>query len=181
MTWIDWTIVFVLAVSVISGLVQGFFRTAASLVGLILGLSVASWNYPRLAALLVKLVRIDEVADLIAFILIALLVMAVFNLLGVLLARAFRWMGLGCLDSLGGGVLGLFQGFLLVTLVILVTVAFFPQADWLAESRLPRQFFGALHWSADVTPSELAERLRKGLRLLEQDSPPWMHPGKGSS
>ena len=177
MTWVDWTIVVVLAAFTIGGLAQGFFRTACSLLGLIVGLSVAAWNYARLARLLLPLVRIETVADTIAFFLIAILIMAVFHLIGALLGRALRWIGLGCLDTLGGGILGLMQGVVMVTLAVLVAVAFFPDAAWLNESRLPRQFFGALDVGAHVTPDQLAERLRKGLRLLEQESPTWMHPG----
>ena len=94
--------------------------------------------------ILLPLVRIEAIADAIAFFLIALLVMALFNLLGTILGRTFEWLGLGCLDTLGGGVLGFMQGVVLVMLGVLVAVAFFPEAEWLAQSRLPRQFFGAL-------------------------------------
>ena len=181
MTWIDWIIVIVLAASAIGGLMQGFFRTACSLVGLVFGLALASWNYPRVARFLLPLVRIETIANAVAFFLIALLVMAIFHLLGTLLGRAFRWIGLGCLDRIGGAVLGVMQGVVLVAIAILVAVAFFPRAGWLTESRLPRQFFGALNIGTQVTPTELAERLRKGLRLLEQESPDWMHPGKSST
>jgi hypothetical protein len=66
-----------------------------------------------------------------------------------------------------------------VTLCILVTVAFFPKADWLTQSRLPRQFFEACHISTHVTPQELAERVRQGLRTLELESPHWLHPNGG--
>jgi membrane protein required for colicin V production len=176
MTWADWAIVIVLAACVAGGLAQGFFRTACSLIGLILGLSLAAWNYGHVAALLLPMVRIQPVADAIAFFLIAILVMALAGLVGTVLSRAFQWIGLGCLDIIGGGVLGFFQGAILVTLGILVAVAFFPQSQWLAQSRLAKQFFGACHLSLKMSPDQLAQRVRYGLRLLEQDSPAWMHP-----
>ena len=177
-TWIDWAIVIVLAGSALAGLAQGFFRTACSLVGLLFGLSVAAWNYPRVASFLLPLVHNETIANAIAFFLIAILISAIFHLIGSILARALRWIGLGCLDRIGGAVLGLMQGVVLVTIAVLIAVAFFPDASWLNESRLPRQFFGALNIGTHITPDELAERLRKGLRLLEQESPPWMHPEK---
>jgi uncharacterized membrane protein required for colicin V production len=86
-------------------------------------------------------------------------------------------MGLGWLDRLAGGAFGFLQGILLVTLVILVAVAFFPRAHWLVEARLPRLFFGACHLSTRTSPEELADRVREGLRILEEESPRWMHPG----
>lgn len=181
MSWVDWLIVIVLLGSVLSGVMQGFFCTASSLIGLLFGYALAAWNYQRVAYFLMPLVRIEEVANAIAFLLIALLVMAAFRILGAMLGRAFRWLGLGCLDRIGGGVLGAVQGVVLVMIALMVAVAFFPSAHWLTESRLPKQFFGAMHVSTQITPEELAERLRKGLRLLEQESPSWMHPEKPST
>jgi len=176
MTWIDWAIVIVIALSVLGGLKQGFFRSVCSLGGLVLGLVLAAWNYARVAALLMPLVRIEPVADTIAFILIALFVMAVAGILGTVLAKALHQIGLGCLDRLAGAAFGLFQGALLVTLCILVAVAFYPKAHWLAEGKLPRRFFGACHLSTHMSPEELARRVRQGLKTLEEESPPWMHP-----
>jgi membrane protein required for colicin V production len=178
-TWVDWAIIAVMLGSVLAGLFQGFFRTAFSLMGLLFGLSLAGWNYPRVAAVLMPMVRIEAVADTIAFFLIAILIVALANVIGNFLGKALDWMGLGCLDMLAGAVLGFFQGILLVTLCILVTVAFFPKAEWLTESRLPRQFFGVCHISTHVTPSELADRVRQGLRTMELESPHWLHPNNG--
>ena len=56
---------------------QGFFRSVCSLGGLVLGLAIASWNYGHLAGILLPLFRVPAVADAIAFLLIALLVMLV--------------------------------------------------------------------------------------------------------
>jgi len=172
----DWAIVIVMALSVLGGLKQGFFRSVFSLGGLLLGLVLAAWNYARVAAWLMPLVRMEPVADTIAFILIALFVMAVAGILGTILAKALHQMGLGCLDRLAGAAFGLFQGALLVTLCILVAVAFYPKAHWLAEGKLPKRFFGACHLSTHMSPEELARRVRQGLKTLEEESPPWMHP-----
>jgi membrane protein required for colicin V production len=173
----DWIIIAVLVACIIGGLAQGFFRSACSLAGLLIGLAVAAWNYGRLAALLLQFIRVEAAADAIAFIVIALLVMAVFGIAGNVLHKVFHKLGLGCLDRLGGGVFGFLQGIVFVTLGILVTIAFFPQARWLLDARLPHMFFGACHVSTRVTPSELGEKIHGGLRMLEQQSPWWMHPG----
>jgi len=146
------------------------------LAGLVLGLGIAAWNYDRAAAFLLPMVHVEAVANAIGFILIALLVMLVANLIGSLLSKAVHRLGLGCLDRLAGGVFGFLQGALLITISILVIVAFFPQAHWLADARLPKFFFGFLHLGARVSPAELAERLRDGLQIMEQHAPEWMHP-----
>ncbi len=176
MTWVDWAVVIVLAGSVLGGLSQGFLRSVFALCGLLAGLVLAAWNYGRIAALLVRLVRIEAIADAIGFLLIALLVMALAGFIGAAISKMIHQIGLGCLDRLAGGAFGLLQGAVLITLSILVIVAFFPEAHWLADAKLPKLFFGACHLSTHVSPAELADRVRHGLLIVEQNAPEWMHP-----
>jgi membrane protein required for colicin V production len=179
MSLVDLAIVVVIVLTVLEGLNQGFFRSVFSLGGLVLGLALAAWNYGLIAALVLPLVHIPAVANVTGFLLIALIVMGLAGVAGRILYKVFHYVGLGWLDRLGGAVFGFFQGALLVTLVILATVAFFPKAHWLTEAALPRYFFGACHLSTRMDPAELAERVRKGLRALEDESPQWLHPDSG--
>lgn len=177
MTLVDWIIVVVIAAAVLGGIARGFFRSAFSLAGLVLGLALASWNYWRLAAILKPVVRSVDASNAVAFLVIAFVVMGVAAIVGSILAKMFEKVGLGCLDRMAGAVFGFVEGVVFVTLCILVTVAFFPQTQWLTEARLPRYFFGALHVSTQVTPERLADRVRKELLRLESQSPEWMHQG----
>ncbi|MGA8741131.1 MAG: CvpA family protein [Terracidiphilus sp.] len=178
MTLVDWIIVVVLAAAVLGGIARGFFRSAFSLAGLILGLALAAWNYWRFAALMKPLIHSVEAANAIAFLVIALAVMAIASILGSLLAKMFEKVGLGCLDRLAGGVFGFVEGMVFVMVCILVTVAFFPQTVWLTDARLPRYFFGALHVSIRVTPSRLSDRVRQELYTLESESQNLIHEEK---
>lgn len=177
-SWVDLIIVIVMVLSVLGGLSQGFFRSVFSLGGLILGLALAEWNYPIVAAPIKPLIHDEQIADILAFLLIAVLVMAIAGIIGAMLAKTFKTIGLGCLDRLAGGVFGFFQGMLLVTLAILVTVAFYPQAHWLVEAKLPRHFFAACHLSTHMSTDQLSQRVRVGLRVLEEQTPVWMHPNE---
>jgi membrane protein required for colicin V production len=179
MALVDWAIVVVIVLTVLGGLTQGFFRSVCALGGLLLGLALAAWNYGLIAEMVLPLVHIKAVANVIGFLLIALIVMGLASAAGKILSNVFHHMGLGCLDRLAGAAFGFFQGVLLVTLVILATIAFFPKAHWLAEAQLPRFFFGACHLSTRMDPAELAERVRHGLRALEDESPQWLRPGRG--
>ena len=181
MDWVDWIIIAVLLGAVLGGMAQGLFRTVCSLAGLILGIALACWNYARLAAAFKPIVQVDAIADAIGFLLIAVAVMFLANVTGIMLSRMFNWMGLGCIDVLGGAIVGFIQGALLVTVCILVTVAFFPQTEWLTQATLPKEFFGALHVSTNVSPGDLKERVLNGLKSLKHDTPPWMHEKNGGS
>ena len=116
MTLVDWAVVLILICAVLGGLMQGFFRSVCSLGGLILGLVLAAWNYKKAAAMIFPLVKIPAVANTIGFLLIALVVMALIGLIGNLLAKTFRLLGLGWLDGLAGAVFGFFQGVLFIVL-----------------------------------------------------------------
>ena len=179
MEWVDWIILAVLLETVLGGMAQGLFRTVCSLAGLILGVALACWNLRALAVVFKPIVQVDGIADVIAFLLIAVLVMCVANLTGIMLSKMFRWIGLGCIDILGGAIVGFVQGALLVTIGVLVTVAFFPQTAWLTQAELPRFFIGACHLSTSLTPDDLSEKVQQGLKTLNHDTPQWMHEKNG--
>ncbi|MGC9224692.1 MAG: CvpA family protein [Terracidiphilus sp.] len=181
MEWVDWTILAVLVGSVLGGMAQGFFRTICTLLGLVLGVLLASWNYARMAALFKPILPIDAVDNTLGFLLIAVIVMSLASMAGTALKKAFHGMGLGCLDMLGGAVVGLLQGVLLVTVCILVTVAFFPQTQWLTRAQFPQMFFGACHVSTHMGPDELAGRVRSSLKTLEHEAPKWVHEKNGGA
>lgn len=176
MTWVDWAIVIVLAGATVGGISQGLLRSVCSLGGLILGLLIAAWNYGRIARVVMPVVRIEAVADAIGFLLIALVIVAVANLVGYVVSGTAHKIGLGCLDRLAGMVFGLVQGAVLVTLCILVVLAFFPKSQWLAEAKLPRYFIGACYTTTHLSPNELANRVHHGIDEMEERAPKWMHP-----
>ena len=144
MTWADWIILALLAATTVGGIAQGFFRTACSLIGLIFGLTLASWNYARVGSIFMQMVKVEALANAIGFIVIAVVVMMIANVVGGLLTKTFRWLGLGCLDSLVGALLGFAQGAVLVMICILATVAFFPGQHWLAEAQAAKDVFRGL-------------------------------------
>jgi membrane protein required for colicin V production len=181
MTWIDWAIIAILLGATVGGLVQGFLRTACSLIGLLLGLSIASWNYHIVANALLPLIHSEATANIVSFILIAVLVMAICNLVGNLLARAMEWMGLGCLDMVLGGIAGFAQGFLLVTIFLIGIVAFFPKSDWMAGAKLPPMFYGACEISTRMTPSEMKDKIGEGLKTLEIETKQLLQQKNGVS
>jgi membrane protein required for colicin V production len=180
MTWVDWLIVLVILLTILDGLRHGFLRSFCSLAGLVMGLALAVWNYGRLGKLIMFSVRFEAAADAIAFVAIAFCIMAIASIGGKFLSKALHAAGLGCLDKLAGGVFGFVQGSLFVMVTILVALAFYPHARWMAQARLPRVFFGACHVTARMSPEDLATRIRYGLSLLEDETPVWMHSGGGA-
>jgi membrane protein required for colicin V production len=162
----DLLIVAVLAGSVISAFVKGFFVEVFSLAGLIVGLFFAAANYGVFAPWVLVLIHNQPAADLIAFLVIALLVMLLAGLAGRLLRTLFRGVGLGVVDRLLGALFGLVKGCVVVTLVLMGIVAFLPRQAWLENSRLAPVFLTAAHGGSHVVPFDLGEKIRQGLQAL---------------
>ena len=181
MAWVDWAILVVLIAATLGGMAQGFFRSFFGLGGLFLGLVLAIWNYRYVGRLFIQIVHVEAIANAIGFLLIAILVMLIAGLLGGILEKTFRWVGLGCLDTLLGAVFGFLQGALMVMIFVLVTIAFFPGTGWLADARFPQVFFEACHVSMDMSPKELSDKVQDSLKKLKRESPAWMHPWHGPS
>jgi membrane protein required for colicin V production len=172
----DLLIVAVLVVSVVAAFVKGFFVEVFSLAGVLFGLFFAAANYGRLTPWILRLVQNHEVANLIAFLLIALVVMLLASLAGRLFRGVVRQVGLGIVDRLLGALFGLVKGCVVVTLVLMAVVAFLPPQDWLKNSRLAPVFLTAAHGGSHVVPFALGEKIRQGLQVLRMEQPDWLKP-----
>jgi membrane protein required for colicin V production len=181
MSLVDLLILAVLVVSVVSAFVKGFFVEVFSLVGVILGLFLAAANYDAFAPLLQRVVENHEIANLIAFVVIALLVMVAAGLLGRLLRGLLRGVGLGIVDRLLGAAFGLIKGCVVVTLVLLAIVAFLPRQAWLDRSLFAPVFLTAVHGGSHVVPFVLGEKIRQGLDALRITQPGWLNRDSGVS
>jgi membrane protein required for colicin V production len=162
----DLFIIVVLAVSVISAFVKGFFVEVFSLAGVILGLFVAAANYGGFSPWVSRVIPNREIANLVAFLVIAFVVMILAGLAGRLLRGLGRGVGLGFVDRLLGAAFGLVKGCIVVTLILMGVVAFLPRQDWLLGSRLAPMFLSAAHGGSHVVPFALGEEIRQGLEAL---------------
>jgi len=176
MALIDWLIVVVLLVSVLSAAKNGFFLEVFSLAGVVVGLLLASWNYQRLLPWISRWIHTLAVAEALSFLLIALGVMVLAGILGRLIRWSVHSIGLGWADRFIGAVFGFVKGCVLVTLAVLVVAAFLPQATWFQQSRLAPYFLTAAHQASVVTPYELGERIRQGVVVIRNAQPTWLKP-----
>src|SRR5271170_5017249 len=173
---IDWLIAAILVLSVLGAARNGFFVEAFSLAGVVLGLLIASWNFQRLMPWVAQLVHTTAIAEAICFLAIALAIMVIAGLVG----RALHWsahsIGLGWLDRLVGAGFGFLKGCVVVTLGIMALAAFFPRSGWLDHSQLAPYFLSAAHTTTAVTPADLGNRIRDGVKIIRDAQPDWLRP-----
>lgn len=172
MTPVDWVIMIFLAVAAVVGLAQGFIRSVFGLGGLVLGLELAFRNYGHAATVLNPMIHSPRAANAVAFVAIAMVIMVLAAIVGISLSKLFSLMGLGPIDMLAGAVFGFAQGVLMVTVCILATVAFYPQASWLTTAKTPRLFFRVCKLTLNLSPSKMAQRLQHDIEILKQGIAP---------
>jgi membrane protein required for colicin V production len=107
------------------------------------------------------------VADVIGFLLIALLVMGLAGIVGSFWPRFLHQMGWAAWTGWPGRS-SVFSGRAAGDAWCILVLWLLSQAHWLAEARLPRLFFGACHLSTHMSPDELAERVRTGSRCWKR-------------
>ena len=168
MTGADWLILAAILASVIQAASQGFFQTAFSIAGLIVGYLLAAWHYGRLSQWIAPHVKSPWMGDIIGFLVIFVAV----ALLAAVTGRIARWVvreaGLSGFDRVLGGALGLLRGGLMVAVILMGMAAFAPTANWLQGSQLAPYFLVIGRAAIWVAPSGLRARFYQGLDLLHQ-------------
>ena len=129
MSSVDTFIVVVVLLSGALGIYWGFIRQVLALAGLVAGLVFASRYGASVADALSSFVANDTLARVLGFGIVLIGVSAAASLLASLLRRFVGLLFLGWLDHLAGGLLGLLQG-LMVCTIVLLTAATFPLTLW---------------------------------------------------
>lgn len=177
---LDWILLALLLYSAIRAAINGFFREAFTLAGLIIGFPLACWYYRAGAHSLAGLITSPAFAQFAAFLLILAAVTVTASLLGRLFRRGARTVGLGIADRIGGALFGLLRGALVATAFLLALIAFLPSAPWVQGSRIAPYLLQGAHAVSFTMPEDLRLRLRSALGLLKHSSPDWIKSGLSS-
>ncbi len=124
MNWLDIIILVGLVVPAFMGLKRGLVKSALSLAGLIIGVVLAGRLYEPLGKILVFISN-EDAANVVAFILILVAVMAIATVLARLLKFAAQIVMLGWVDHVGGVVFGFLMGAILWGALLATWVKFF--------------------------------------------------------
>jgi len=162
----DWLICALVALSVITAAVQGFFSEALTIGGLVVGYLVAAWKYRSLADWFEQYLKNPWLAEILGFLIIFFAILLIFGLA----ARIARWVmkeaGLSGFDRFLGGLLGLVKGALMVAVILMGMTAFTPTSRLLQNSQLAPYFLVLGRAAIWLAPSELRARFYQGLDLL---------------
>ena len=124
MNSVDIIIIVALIVPVFIGLKQGLIKAALSLAGLIVGVILASNFYQQLGGMM-GFISNEDVANVVAFIIILVVVMIVANVAVILLKFTAKVAMLGWVDRLGGAIFGFLMGAIFMGAILATFVKYF--------------------------------------------------------
>jgi membrane protein required for colicin V production len=114
MTWLDYAVLGVMAVSILWAVWRGLVREVLSLAGWVIAFLAANLLAGPLGEALPDSIPRPELRVLIAFVAVFLLTLTVTTLAGMLLSKLVNAVGLGSLDRTLGGLFGAARGLLIV-------------------------------------------------------------------
>jgi membrane protein required for colicin V production len=160
LNWIDLLLVLVVGSSVLAGLSAGFARVGVGFAAMILGMFFGFWFYGIVAAYVLDYVSSRAIANLIGFFVILAGVLMVGAILGRILAKLFKWVGLSWLDRLLGGVFGIVRGLVIAAAMVTVLLAFAPSPPppSVLDSKLLPYVINVSDVLAALTPREMKDQ-----------------------
>jgi membrane protein required for colicin V production len=168
MNWADYTIIAVLALSVLMGLWRGFIGEVLALACWVAAFWVAWMFGPPLADHFSASISTPSVRVLLAYVVCFVTVLIAGAIVAFLMRKLIEGSGLSGSDRMLGMVFGLARGLALVTLVVLL-LGFTPfrRDPWWDQSRLLPSFAGGARWLGDKLPSEVAKYLEPAAAMVK--------------
>ncbi len=161
MTWVDYAIIGVIALSVLIGLVRGLVREALSLVAWIIAIWVAFSFAHHLADALMEKITSPPLRLAAAFIALFLITLILAGVANFFIAKLVSKAGIGGADHALGGVFGGARGAVIVALLVLLGGAtpVIKDTGW-QESMLIGHFQNLSVWLRNWLPEDIAQKLQ---------------------
>jgi membrane protein required for colicin V production len=160
MSWPDYAILAVIAISTLVGVLRGFIREVFSLLVWAAAFLVAYHFHGDVATMMEDAVSLPSVRSAMGFTGLFVAVLLVGGLLNYLLGRLVASTGLSGTDRLLGGVFGAARGLALMVAVLLVAgFTPIPADPWWQESRAIARMMPLVDWAAAWLPKSIAEHL----------------------
>lgn len=152
MNWLDIVLIVVLVIPALVGLRRGLIKAALSLAGLIVGVVLAGNFYGSVSGLF-GFIDNQDVANILAFALILVVVIVVATILARMLKFAVSVVMLGWVDHVGGAVFGFLLGVIFLGALLATAVQFFG-SELVAESFLAGVLLDKFPLVLALLPSE---------------------------
>lgn len=161
MSMLDVIVLLVLVLTVVRGLMRGMVDTLFSLGGWVLAFVAGQWGAALAGPLLPAVVGQPGTRYFVGFAAIFLVVLIVVRLLGYAIASMIEAIGLGSLDEVLGGVIGLAKGaVILVGLTLAAGLTSLPRTDFWKQAALSGNLQALAKRTLPLIPADVAKHVR---------------------
>jgi len=136
--WFDWLLTGIFLFSMVAAYVTGLVRAVSGLAGFLAGFKLAGLFYISFGDRIIGKgwVSSEFLARIIAYLVIVLIVVAGFEVLGQVLRKSLRAIGLSTMDRILGAIFGFARGCLIGIAILMATAVCSPLPDVVAKSNL---------------------------------------------
>jgi len=166
MTVLDYSVIVVIATSLIFGLVRGIIKASITLLACIVGLVAAGYLYPYAGAAIQPAVSSKVAADFIGFVFILIVFLIGGIVISSLLRRLLKRIQLSWLDHLLGAGFGLIRGWLICSALYLALTAFPVRLEAVEQAKLSPVLLEGTRAIAYLTSPEMRDRFRSGYDIV---------------
>lgn len=173
MNWLDYLLLAILLFSTIMSARKGFSREVIGLAAALFALVGGMWFYGLAGSFLLPYVSSPRVANLLGFLLVVFGVLLAGALLGWIVNRFLRTVGLSFFDRLLGAGFGLLRGLLIAITLLTAYMAFGPEVDSqtvsesMLHSRIAPYVLDASHLFVTIAPMELKSGFLRQYALVK--------------
>jgi membrane protein required for colicin V production len=173
----DWLLILIVAYSMVGAFRRGLVRAIFGLLGFIGGFQVATWSYTTVAEWITasRLHVSLATARIVGFLLVVVVVAVALEVLGWLLQKTLRRVGLGPFDRLLGVAFGFARGCLIGIAVLMATTTLAPQSETVTTSVLSPYLFAVAHDVSFLVPQYLQQLMETGAFDFKHDPPRWIN------
>jgi membrane protein required for colicin V production len=161
MTWLDYAVLGVFAVSLVLGAWRGLVREVVSILGWVIAFLAANLLAGPLGPVMPQAIPTPELRVAAAYVAVFIASLILTSLAGLLLSKVIKAVGLGGVDRLLGAVFGAARGVLiLLAAALLAGLTSAPKQAWWRDSVSGPILVQASIMLTPLLPQTLAERLR---------------------
>jgi len=161
MTWLDYAVIGVFAVSLVLGAWRGLVREVISILGWVIAFLSANLFAGPIGPAMPQAIPTPELRVAAAFVAVFIGALLVTSLAGLLLSKVVNSIGLGGVDRLLGAAFGAARGVLIVLAVaVLVGLTSTPRQPYWRDSASGPLLAQAVVMLKPLLPQTLSERLR---------------------
>ncbi len=166
--WIDLLFLIIIFFTFITGFVKGLLRETVTITFLVIGLIFAFSKFKHLSILLRPFLKIEGVCDFISFFLILILFLCIGAFLSFIFRKFILKGPIKFLDRILGAFFGAIKGTLIVFIIIILLIAFFPKTRLTERSFIAYYTIQITSSIAKILPVEIYERFEKNIEMIER-------------